>query len=179
MPPIFLTLLCLVDCPAARPQHVQEKFFPQNPAFNVNMQSKKQVRPKDLESASGESELIRQVCEGRPELFYSIIEPYQRTVFAIAYSVLNNTADAEEVAQEAFLKALRGLRSFRGDAKFSTWLIQIALNEARARLRHNRSHLHQSLEEGSGSQDSEYMPMDLEPSSSDWCRCERLWRRRA
>jgi len=164
MPPIFLTLLCLVDCPAARPQHVQEKFFPQNPAFNVNMQSKKQVRPKDLESASGESELIRQVCEGRPELFYSLIEPYQRTVFAIAYSVLNNTADAEEVAQEAFLKALRGLRSFRGDAKFSTWLIQIALNEARARLRHNRSHLHQSLEEGSGSQDSEYMPMDL----ADW-----------
>jgi len=119
---------------------------------------------KDLESASGEGELIRQVCQGRPDLFYSLIEPYERMVFAIAYSVLNNAADAEEVAQEAFLKALKGLRSFRGDAKFSTWLVQIALNEARARLRQNRSHLHQSLDEGSGTQDSEYMPMDL----ADW-----------
>jgi RNA polymerase sigma-70 factor (ECF subfamily) len=119
---------------------------------------------KDLESAGGEGELIRQVCEGRPDLFYSLIEPYERTVFAIAFSVLNNAADAEEVAQEAFLKALKGLRSFRREAKFSTWLVQIALNEARARLRQNRSRLHQSLDEGSASQDSEYMPMDL----ADW-----------
>jgi RNA polymerase sigma-70 factor (ECF subfamily) len=119
---------------------------------------------KDHESAGGEGELIRQVCQGRPDLFYSLIEPYERTVFAIAYSVLNNAADAEEVAQEAFLKALKGLRSFRGDAKFSTWLVQITLNEARGRLRQNRSHLHQSLDEGSGTPDSEYMPRDL----ADW-----------
>jgi RNA polymerase sigma-70 factor, ECF subfamily len=119
---------------------------------------------KGLDSADAEGELIRQVCQGRTDLFYSLIEPHERTVFGIAYSVLNNAADAEEVAQEAFLKALKGLRSFRGDAKFSTWLVQIALNEARARLRQNRSHLHQSLDEGSGVQDSEYMPMDL----ADW-----------
>lgn len=119
---------------------------------------------KDLDSADAEVELVRQVCQGRTDLFYSLIEPYERTVFGIAYSVLNNAADAEEVAQEAFLKALKGLGSFRGDAKFSTWLVQIALNEARARLRQSRSHLHQSLDEGSGAQDSEYMPMDL----ADW-----------
>src|SRR3984957_1798180 len=118
---------------------------------------------KSLEPIDGEGELIRQVCQGRSDLFYGLIEPYERTVFAIVYSVLNNAADAEEVAQEAFLKALKGLGSFRGDAKFSTWLVQIALNEARARLRQNRSHLHQSLEE-SGSPDGEYMPMDL----ADW-----------
>ena len=146
------------------PQHFQAELFPQNPALIGNMQSRKDVRPKVHESAGGEGELIRQVCQGRPDLFYSLIEPYERMVFAIAYSVLNNAADAEEVAQEAFLKALKGLRSFRGDAKFSTWLVQIALNEARARLRQNRSHLHQSLDEGSGTQDSEYMPMDL----ADW-----------
>src|ERR1700760_3766886 len=119
---------------------------------------------KDHESGGGEGELIRQICQGRPDLFYSLIQPYERTVFAIAYSVLNNAADAEEVAQEAFLKALKGLRSFRGEAKFSTWLVQIALNEARVRLRRDRSHLHQSLDEGSGAQDSEYMPRDL----ADW-----------
>src|ERR1700738_3962847 len=103
--------------------HVQAEVFPLEPMA------------KDLESTGGEGELIHQICQGRSDLFYSLIEPYERTVFAIAYSVLNNAADAEEVAQEAFLKALKGLRSFRGDAKFSTWLVQIALNEARARLR--------------------------------------------
>jgi RNA polymerase sigma-70 factor (ECF subfamily) len=119
---------------------------------------------KDLKWTGGEAELISQICQGRPDLFYVLIEPYERTVFAIAYSVLNNAADAEEVAQEAFLKALKGLGGFRGDAKFSTWLVQIALNEARLRLRQNRSHLYQSLEENSGADDGDYMPRDL----ADW-----------
>jgi hypothetical protein len=115
----------------AAPQHLQAELFRQNPALTVNMQSRKHVRPKDHESAGSEGELIRQVREERPELFYSLIEPYERTVFGIAYSVFNNAADAEEVAQEAFLKALKALPSFRGDAKSSTWPVQIALNEAK------------------------------------------------
>jgi RNA polymerase sigma-70 factor (ECF subfamily) len=119
---------------------------------------------KDLKRLGGEGELISQICQGRSDLFYALIEPYERSVFAMAYSVLNNAADAEEVAQEAFLKALKGLGSFRGDAKFGTWLIQIALNEARRRLRQNRSHLHQSLEENYRPEDSDYMPRDL----ADW-----------
>jgi RNA polymerase sigma-70 factor (ECF subfamily) len=53
----------------------------------------------------------------------------------MALSFLKNEADAEEVAQEAFLKAYRSLASFRGDSKFGTWVISITLNEARARLR--------------------------------------------
>ena len=77
---------------------------------------------------------------------------------------MNNGADAEEVAQETFLKALRGLKSFRGDAKFSTWLLQIALNEARLRLRRSRTHIHESLDEVSGSEDSGYVPRDF----ADW-----------
>lgn len=119
---------------------------------------------KDLKRLGGEGELISQICQGRSDLFYALIEPYERSVFAIAYSVLNNAADAEEVAQEAFLKALKGLGSFRGDAKFGTWLIQIALNEARGRLRQNRSHLHQSLEESYRPEDTDYMPRDV----ADW-----------
>jgi RNA polymerase sigma-70 factor, ECF subfamily len=118
----------------------------------------------DLKWTGGEQELISQICQGRSDLFYLLIAPYERAVFAIAYSVLNNAADAEEVAQEAFLKALKGLGSFRGDAKFSTWLIQIALNEARLRLRQNRSHLHQSLDEKSEGDDSDFTPRDL----ADW-----------
>lgn len=53
----------------------------------------------------------------------------------MALSLMKNEADAEDVAQEAFLKAYRKLASFRAEAKFSTWLISITLNEARSRLR--------------------------------------------
>jgi RNA polymerase sigma-70 factor (ECF subfamily) len=54
----------------------------------------------------------------------------------MALSYMKNEADAEDVAQEAFLKALRSLSTFCSEAKFSTWLISITLNEARGRLRH-------------------------------------------
>ena len=57
--------------------------------------------------------------------------PYERAVFSTAYSIVGNAADAEDVAQEAFLKALKHLAGFRAEARFSTWLIQITLNEAR------------------------------------------------
>ena len=111
-----------------------------------------------------ESGLIDQICQGQTELFQTLIKPYERTVFAIAYSVVNNGADAEEIAQEAFLNALKGLKNFRAEAKFSTWLIQIALNEARMRLRRSRTQAHQSLDEIAGDEDSDYVPRDF----ADW-----------
>ncbi len=117
-----------------------------------------------LRDKGGEGELIRRICAGDKDLFYTLIEPYQRTVFSIAYSVLNNAADAEEIAQDVFLKAFRGLAHFRADAKFSTWLIQIALNEARMRLRRSRPHLYQSQYEAHASHSSDYMPTDF----ADW-----------
>jgi RNA polymerase sigma-70 factor, ECF subfamily len=120
-----------------------------------------------------EAELIRKICQGQTEFFYPLIQPYEHKVFSIALSVLNNAADAEEVAQEAFLKALKGLRDFRGDAKFSTWLIQIALNEARSRLR--RAPSLQPLDECDRSEDGDYLPRDL----ADWREipCEALARK--
>jgi RNA polymerase sigma-70 factor (ECF subfamily) len=111
-----------------------------------------------------QDELIREVCKGQTELFYQLIKPFERTVFAVAYSVLDNVAEAEDVTQEAFLKALKGLPSFRGESKFRTWLIQITLNEARLRFRRCRAHLHESLDESSGSEDGDYIPRDL----ADW-----------
>ena len=57
----------------------------------------------------------------------------------MALSFLKNDADAEDAAQEAFLKAFRNLSSFRGDSKFGTWLISITLNEARSRLRQQKA----------------------------------------
>ncbi|WP_041596967.1 sigma-70 family RNA polymerase sigma factor [Granulicella tundricola] len=82
-----------------------------------------------------EPQMIAAILAGDNELFHELIRPYERSVFAMAISLLRNEADAEDAAQEAFLKAFRNLHAFRGEAKFSTWLISIALNEARGRLR--------------------------------------------
>lgn len=85
-----------------------------------------------------EFELIDRILCGHHESFYDLISPYERRVFLTAYDILQVEADAEEVAQEAFLKAFRSLRSFRREAQFSTWLLRITVNEARMRLRKRR-----------------------------------------
>jgi RNA polymerase sigma-70 factor (ECF subfamily) len=82
-----------------------------------------------------EQQLIARILAGEKQLFHVLIRPYERSVYVMAMSFVHNEADAEEVAQEAFLKAFRKLTSFRGEAKFGTWLISITLNEARSRLR--------------------------------------------
>src|SRR5580693_6073120 len=82
-----------------------------------------------------EQDLIARVQRGQNELFYELVRPYERRVFAAALAILRNEADAEDVAQEAVLKAFRHIRQFRAEARFSTWLIQITVNEARMRKR--------------------------------------------
>src|SRR5882724_7579491 len=111
-----------------------------------------------------EADLIARIKAGDRSLFYDLIQPYQRTVYAAAYSVLGNPTDAEDAAQEAFLKALTHIGQFRSEAKFSTWLVQITLNEARLRLRKERKGLYSSIDEGGQDDDGEYFPIDY----ADW-----------
>src|SRR5438874_77354 len=79
-------------------------------------------------------------------------------------SILNNPADAEEVAQEAVLKAFSALSRFRGESKFSTWLIQITINEARLKVRKDRKHLYESVDEQKTDEQGDYFPKDY----ADW-----------
>lgn len=95
---------------------------------------------------SNETELVQRVCAGDKQVFYQLVHPYERAIFATAMSVLRNEADAEEVSQEAVLKAFCALPRFRGECKFSTWLIQITINEARAKLRKDRRGLYESID---------------------------------
>ena len=79
--------------------------------------------------------MIASILAGDTQLYHELIRPYERSVYMMALSYMKNEADAEDVAQEAFLKAFHHLSSFRAEARFSTWLVGIALNEARSRLR--------------------------------------------
>ena len=108
--------------------------------------------------------MISRILAGERELFYELIKPYERTVFITAYSVVRSEADAEEVSQEAMLKAYRGLSGFRGNSKFSTWLVTIALNESRMKLRRSRQGCEVSFEEFVDDTDGDFTPAVL----TDW-----------
>jgi RNA polymerase sigma-70 factor (ECF subfamily) len=94
-----------------------------------------------------EAEIIAAIIAGETQLYHELVRPYEHSAYMMALSYMKNEADAEDVAQEAFIKAFRNLPTFRGDAKFSTWLISITLNEARNRLRQQSSVRMQSLDE--------------------------------
>jgi RNA polymerase sigma-70 factor (ECF subfamily) len=79
--------------------------------------------------------MIAAVLAGEIQLYHDLVRPYERSVYVMALSYMKNREDAEDVAQEAFLRAFRKLASFRAESKFSTWLISITINEARTRLR--------------------------------------------
>lgn len=110
-----------------------------------------------------EAMLIRRILKGERELFYDLIRPYERRVYATTFAILRNPADAEDAAQEAVLKAFKNLRQFREEARFSTWLVQIAVNEARMRKRKEHADL---MEPIADRQDEEgnYTPRDF----ADW-----------
>ena len=81
--------------------------------------------------------------------FEELVEKYDRKLFRIAQGITHNTEDAEEVVQTTFLKAHRNLGRFEGHARFSTWLVRIALNESFMKLRKRRSIHEQSINGGS------------------------------
>jgi RNA polymerase sigma-70 factor (ECF subfamily) len=85
-------------------------------------------------------------------------------IYATAISVVKNPADAEEVAQEAVLKAFSNLSNFRAEANFSTWLVQITYNEAKMRLRKARPHLYESIDDRQQGEEGDFMPKDF----ADW-----------
>ncbi len=125
--------------------------------------------PQELASLDGpagefsEGALIRRVRDGEHDLFYELVRPYERRVYAAALAILRNPADAEDAAQESMLKALKHIRQFRAEAKFSTWLIQITVNEARMRRRRENA---RAMDPIADHQDEEgnYIPRDF----ADW-----------
>jgi RNA polymerase sigma-70 factor, ECF subfamily len=110
-----------------------------------------------------EQDLIRRVQAGEKELFYDLVKPYERRIYTAAFAVLRNEAEAEDAAQEAMLKALIHIRQFRAEARFSTWLTQITVNEALMRRRKAHSKIMEPIGERQ-EEDGTYTPRDF----ADW-----------
>lgn len=113
---------------------------------------------------TNEADLIARIRGGETQLFHELIRPYERLVYVTIFAILKNETEAEDAAQEVMIAAFRNLETFRGEAKFSTWLVTIAMNEARKRLRKLKSAAEQSLDESPEEDSGDYTPAVL----TDW-----------
>jgi RNA polymerase sigma-70 factor (ECF subfamily) len=115
-------------------------------------------------AATNEAALIARVLAGENELFHELIRPYERLVYVTIFAILKNEAEAEDGAQETMISTFRNLKSFRGEAKFSTWLVTIAMNEARKRLRKAKAAAEDSLDDPAEEGEGDFTPAVL----TDW-----------
>ena len=85
-----------------------------------------------------DEELVARANAGDTDSFNQLVTRWERPIYALAYRTLGREEDARDVVQEAFLRAYRGLRGFKGEAKFSSWLYRITLNLCRDWIRRER-----------------------------------------
>jgi RNA polymerase sigma-70 factor (ECF subfamily) len=101
---------------------------------------------------------------GDPEEFSRLVDAYSNNIFRLAIKMLNQQQDAEDVLQETFIKAYRGLKSFDGRSKLSTWLFRIATNEALMVIRRKHPEI-VSIDEPIETEEGEQEPVQI----VDWC----------
>ena len=83
---------------------------------------------------------INLILDGDTNAFSVLVNRYKDLVFTLTMRMLKNREEAEEVAQDSFIKAYKSLNRFKGDSKFSTWIYKIAYNTSLDRLKKNRKH---------------------------------------
>src|SRR5512135_3882723 len=105
------------------------------------------IQSKVSEPVSDEMQLVRRAKRGDVGAFEELVRRYDRNVFRIAQHITQNREDAEDVVQDAFLKAYGNLHQFQGQSKFYTWLVRIAVNEALMKLRRRRPERMVSLDQ--------------------------------
>ena len=117
----------------------------------------------DCSECSTEGEIIERILAGERELFEILVRRHSRKLYRVALAVLRNEGDAEDVVQDAFLKAYGNLAQFQEQSKFYTWLVRIAVNEALMKLRRRRPERMVSLDEEVKTEDDS-LPREV----ADW-----------
>jgi len=123
-------------------------------------------RARSKKSNDDEFGLIRAAQRGEEEAFGELVKRYQQKIYALAYSMTGNHSDADDLAQETFLKAYRALGRFRFKSKFYTWIYRIAINTIISELKKSRKHSHLELEpQWAETVQSPYLPPGLRPAN--------------
>src|ERR1700748_3445403 len=118
------------------------------------------IESKVGQPANDETKLVDAARGGDVGAFEQLVKRYDRNVFRIAQHITQNREDAEDVVQDAFLKAYEQLNQFQGHSKFYTWLVRIAVNESLMRLRKRRTGRMVSIDEDVETEEGS-MPRDL------------------
>src|SRR5436305_507706 len=118
---------------------------------------------KKKRKKTSEMALVQAAKKGDLEAFSELVKRYDRNVFRIAQHITHNEEDAQDVVQDAFLKAYRNLDQFQGNSKFYTWLVRIAVNEALMKLRKRKSSKTVSMDEDVETEDGS-VPREI----ADW-----------
>lgn len=121
----------------------------------------------DAETLS-DDQLIAMVKDGQTEAFDYLMDRHAGKAFQIAYGILNQKDDAEEVTQDAFVRIFRALPKFRGDSEFSTWMYRIVVNQARNKYRWNKrrgSHVNMSINQTLDFDDNSTLTFDVPDTS--------------
>src|SRR6202171_6171679 len=121
------------------------------------------IQPNVSEPVSDELKLVQAAKGGDVSSFEELVRRYDRNVFRIAQHITQNREDAEDVVQEAFLKAYGNLAKFQEQSKFYTWLVRIAVNEALMKLRRRKPERTVSLDEEVKTEDDS-LPREV----ADW-----------
>jgi RNA polymerase sigma-70 factor, ECF subfamily len=121
------------------------------------------IQPNIEQPVSEEMQLVRRAKRGDDQAFEELVRRYDRNVFRIAQHITQNREDAEDVVQEAFLKAYSNLAKFQEQSKFYTWLVRIAVNEALMKLRRRKPERTVSLDEEVKTEDDS-LPREV----ADW-----------
>ncbi len=89
-------------------------------------------------TTNAETTLINRILDGETTAFSKVVDNYKSLVFSLALQLLKNQEEAEEVAQDTFVKVYSSLKSFKGDSKFSTWIYRITYNTCLDRIKKNK-----------------------------------------
>ncbi len=100
-----------------------------------------------MDTATSDEHIVERALTGDAEAFGEIVRRWERKIFALAYGMLGREEDARDATQETFLAAFRNLRGFRGEAKVSSWLHRIAVNQCISRQRRSKVRGESALED--------------------------------
>jgi RNA polymerase sigma-70 factor (ECF subfamily) len=118
-----------------------------------------------METVTTDEQMVERALSGDPEAFGEIVRRWERRIFALAFGMLGREEDARDATQETFLAAFRNLRGFRGEAKVSSWLHRIAVNQCITRQRRAKVRSETALEDEAEKNAAVFaLPPDVSPA---------------
>ena len=118
-----------------------------------------------MERVTTDEQMVERALSGDPEAFGEIVRRWERRIFALAFGMLGREEDARDATQETFLAAFRNLRGFRGEAKVSSWLHRIAVNQCITRQRRAKVRSETAFEDEAEKNAAVFaLPADVSPA---------------